>query len=231
MLRRMEHGEHYTTARVARRLGENGSTSNLGLVASLHLSAEVSPANPIALQENVRRLVMSVIYGASAPGSQMSLDPAGASLKTCRDYFRANAAASSPAWSVTWPRWGIASDGVFGELATLEHRTAANESSLSRIPTPQARDWKGANQNAECATGDGACLPNYVRKWPTPTGRDHKDGSAKACANVPPNGLLGRVVHGEPDPTGSAGALSPQWVEWLQGFPDGWTDLEPSETP
>jgi hypothetical protein len=156
MERRMEHGEHYTTASgTVRRRNENGSTSNLGLVASLHLSAEGFPANPIALQENVRRLVMSVIYGASAPGSQMSLDPAGASLKTCRDYFRANAAASSPAWSVTWPRWGIASDGVFGELATLEHRTAANESSLSRIPTPQARDWKGANQNAECATGDG----------------------------------------------------------------------------
>ena len=27
------------------------------------------------------------------------------------------------------------------------------------------------------------------------------------------------------------GPLSPQFVEWLMGFPDGWTDCEPSETP
>jgi DNA (cytosine-5)-methyltransferase 1 len=23
------------------------------------------------------------------------------------------------------------------------------------------------------------------------------------------------------------GSLNPTWVEWLMGFPDGWTDLEP----
>jgi len=27
------------------------------------------------------------------------------------------------------------------------------------------------------------------------------------------------------------GALNPTWVEWLMGFPLGWTDLKPSETP
>ncbi len=30
--------------------------------------------------------------------------------------------------------------------------------------------------------------------------------------------------------TGS-GALNPTWVEWLMGFPIGWTDLKHSETP
>jgi hypothetical protein len=28
-----------------------------------------------------------------------------------------------------------------------------------------------------------------------------------------------------------SGSLNPTWVEWLMGFPLGWTDLEPSETP
>ena len=32
-----------------------------------------------------------------------------------------------------------------------------------------------------------------------------------------------------PDAVG--GQLNPTWVEWLMGFPIGWTDLEPSETP
>jgi len=26
------------------------------------------------------------------------------------------------------------------------------------------------------------------------------------------------------------GSLNPQWVEWLMGFPEGWTDLSNSET-
>jgi DNA (cytosine-5)-methyltransferase 1 len=29
---------------------------------------------------------------------------------------------------------------------------------------------------------------------------------------------------------GNGGKLNPMWVEWLMGFPLGWTDLEDSET-
>ena len=28
-----------------------------------------------------------------------------------------------------------------------------------------------------------------------------------------------------------SGQLNPTWVEWLMGFPLGWTDLEDSATP
>ena len=27
------------------------------------------------------------------------------------------------------------------------------------------------------------------------------------------------------------GSLNPQWVEWLMGYPVGWTDLQDSATP
>jgi hypothetical protein len=96
-----------------------------------------------------------------------------------------------------------------------------------------------------------------MKKWkscaallPTPTARDWKDGTAQSCQNVEPNGLLGRVVHLLPTPRvcsglrssgmnrselttqqGVPGSLNPAWVEWLMGFPVGWTALEPSETP
>jgi len=33
------------------------------------------------------------------------------------------------------------------------------------------------------------------------------------------------------DPSLTGGRLNPTWVEWLMGFPTGWTDLEDSETP
>jgi hypothetical protein len=241
--------------------GAKGITLTLTGQVRSDFSPEVSPASPIALQENVRRLVMSVIYGASAPGSQMSLDPAGASLKTCRDYFRANAAASSPAWSVTWPRWGIASDGVFGELATLEHRTAANES--SSWPTPVAStNRKSANamqssigtgirrssppgleQAVELAAGiipkelEGmhpSNLPPRLREmWPTPSATDHKGsvtGEKLEQRRAMTRGVrLAEEVAREAPTIG--GSLNPTWIEWLMGFPLGWTDLEPSGTP
>lgn len=31
--------------------------------------------------------------------------------------------------------------------------------------------------------------------------------------------------------TGESGPLNPEWVEWLMGYPIGWTDLKHSETP
>ena len=40
--------------------------------------------------------------------------------------------------------------------------------------------------------------------------------------NAPHNGLLGRVVN----PSPQSGSLNPNWVEWLMGYPAGWTDLE-----
>jgi hypothetical protein len=94
-------------------------------------------------------------------------------------------------------------------------------------------------------------LSRVVHTWPTPTARDHKDGSY--CPNVEVNGLLGRAVWPTPransamaatitegadpdrypnletvvkkrDPSVVSGALNPTWVEWLMGFPSGWTD-------
>lgn len=94
--------------------------------------------------------------------------------------------------------------------------------------------------------------PETTALWPTPTSRDYKDGSAKACQNVPVNGLLGRAVHQSrllTTPTASdavgthgggnsrslrtdaGGQLNPAWVEWLMGYPAGWTELKPSEMP
>ena len=53
--------------------------------------------------------------------------------------------------------------------------------------------------------------------WPTPTSRDHKDTGD--CANVPENALLGRAVK----PSKVEGSLEPGFVEFLMGYPLGWT--------
>jgi len=61
-----------------------------------------------------------------------------------------------------------------------------------------------------------------IPAWPTPTSRDYKDGVY--CPNVPVNKLLGREVWEGPD---NGGRLNPDWVEWLMGWPIGWTSLDP----
>jgi hypothetical protein len=75
----------------------------------------------------------------------------------------------------------------------------------------------------------GMNLVEAVRMWPTPTSRDHKDTGdyretregRNSC-----NSLLGLAV----GPTKTNGSLAPEFVEYLMGFPIGYTALEPSET-
>jgi hypothetical protein len=81
---------------------------------------------------------------------------------------------------------------------------------------------------------DGACgeLPTLERctaanessSWPTPTANE--DAAGQPGAKMQP--MLGN----HPSIRGSgSGTLNPRWVEWLMGFPDGHTALEPSEMP
>lgn len=62
--------------------------------------------------------------------------------------------------------------------------------------------------------------------WPTATARDYKGGRtpetlAKAGRNE--TNSLPDAVNAQ---MGKTGSLNPQWVEWLMGYPEGWTDSE-----
>jgi hypothetical protein len=61
------------------------------------------------------------------------------------------------------------------------------------------------------------------QKWPTPTANED------ACGK--PSGKMQKMLGNHPDvrqdPNG--GTLNPNWVEWLMGWPPGFTDLKPLE--
>ena len=59
--------------------------------------------------------------------------------------------------------------------------------------------------------------------WPTPTVNDSKK-------NGGPSQLRDREKKGKNLNAKAGGSLNPEWVEWLMGFPKGWTDLDHSET-
>jgi hypothetical protein len=123
--------------------------------------------------------------------------------------------------------------------------------------TPQARDGdrRGAQNGSErLAQGHSMGLSEQVQspeQWPTPNARDWKDTGPSQGNRKSPN--LGTEVHRWPTPTSSdatggpghaesstgapnlrteaGGALNPTWVEWLMGFPLGWTECDRSATP
>jgi hypothetical protein len=148
-----------------------------------------------------------------------------------------------------------ASDGTKPRGPNSKQKCLAQEARM--WPTPRAGKTSGEDpekwakrQRAGKVTTPP--LEMAVKMWPTPTSRDHKDGTAESCKNVPVNGLLGRAVHRWPTPTqadgmggpGSSGRdggqnlrtsiggqLNPMWIEWLMGFPLGWTACDVSATP
>ena len=67
--------------------------------------------------------------------------------------------------------------------------------------------------------------------WPTPRAKlgDARNHKVWERSSDKPQNLENVVATREPSAVG--GKLNPTWVEWLMGFPEGWTDLEDSETP
>ena len=64
-----------------------------------------------------------------------------------------------------------------------------------------------------------ATADHQVRQWPSPASRDYRHPNAK------PYSERGGGTKGEQLPNAVGGALNPTWVELLQGFPPGWTEV------
>lgn len=123
------------------------------------------------------------------------------------------------------PQVGLADQVLAAECGmwpTPEHHTEENESLL--WPTPTAGMWKHTERPelaAKYISQGKISLPRAVKTsmLPTPCSTDWKISSK-------PGQRRGQLIE-----TQIGGQLNPMWVEWLMGFPLGWTDLEPSETP
>ena len=99
---------------------------------------------------------------------------------------------------------------------------------LAKWPTPNARDWKDTTEKSSLAVldrGGQMTLGRAVHKWPTPRAID-----GRPKGNGPRQDTLTGAINYN-DAGERIGSLNPTWVEWLMGFPIGWTDLEDSATP
>jgi DNA (cytosine-5)-methyltransferase 1 len=126
-----------------------------------------------------------------------------------------------------WPRSGMMRNGIAYRLRPLVPRISGT--GFSFWVTPTATDGMRGNKAAR-PHDTGVPLSQQVvmpHRWPTPRSADANRGpDYGATANHQGGGnLLGAVKTCDE----VSGQLNPTWVEWLMGFPLGWTDLEDSE--
>ena len=169
-----------------------------------------------------------------------SYDRASRTWKTSQGCFP-GLMGTSDEYSETWPNSGTMRNGACYQRKPLE--PLISEKGCGSWPTPtttpgrpnegnvrmlRAKVLAGeldASEASQMLHGkDVFSAQSTIPKWPTPTKRDWKDSGD--CANVPVNCLLGRAVK----PSLEHGALNPDWVEWLMGWPRGWTNLEPLDS-
>ena len=158
----------------------------------------------------------------------------------------------------TWPQWGLMRDGECWEQRTLEQTIRGIESGLlpdnvNSFHTPNTTGLDGGSNSRKALKARQNLPPPRI--WPTPTAHMSKETNAPsehnrntptltAQANWPTprtKGMCGgsgsweklkantTIEEARLMGAGNGGKLNPTWVEWLMGWPLGWTDLKPLE--
>lgn len=122
----------------------------------------------------------------------------------------------SDRFSETWPRAGMMHDGIAYRLVPLARITRETGSGLWR--TPSATDGNHGGPNARDSSG-ALHLSAQAARWPTPNTSDAN--GYRRSSNKQGGDALREAIGGK---------LNPDWVEWLMGWPVGWTDLKPLAT-
>ncbi len=202
-------------------------TGNPGLDEWM-LSLEGSHARTSAWPEQEQGSPASdQVSGANLLGSFARFDPDTSSWRTPQ----LSLLEGLEQFSETWPRWGLMRDGACWVQLMPAPLTSGSGSGL--WPTPRCHDAKTMGPSE---TGrESPCLAAVI-KWPTPTvcGNYNRKGASLTSGD----GLATAVAKAMlPTPTVNialnaevGGPLNPPWVEWLMGWPIGWTALEALET-
>jgi hypothetical protein len=159
-------------------------------------------------------------------------------------------------FSESWPQWGLMRNGECWEQRTLEQTIRGTESGfvpngVDYFHTPNTTGLDGGSNSRKALRkreemwptpvhsearqglqirrdgkkGTQTSLSTAVLTWPTPRTKGMCGGSGSwdllnKNTTVEEARLMG---------AGNGGQLNPTWVEWLMGWPLGWTDLKPLE--
>jgi len=205
----------------------NPSTARRG-VKKWIASLAATPASPSACPVDAKGQTIPDTSGPISGESSLKSNPGSASLKTWLDIF--NLVLNQ--YGETFADWAtrLRQDS----LRRQKLAPHINDSGFSSWPTPDHQAGTGgvSRNNSRVRFKDVAT------RWPTPMAAD--DGKKVTTSSLQA-GLIGRAsgFYGPPIPTiaqdgrklyTSSRVLNPRFVEWLMGFPIGWTALQPLET-
>ena len=184
--------------------------------------------------------------GTTWQESSMRYDPASYSWKTAL-YLSAEGSTKSLA---TLPRSGMTLDGQLWPLPMLEPRTKENASGWWRTPDTGAGGTSGLLKQGITHRPNGQPIqirlvdqvnnphlwatPTVYRStsekmWPTPQASDNRDRGNMSNPSIQRRVAIGKQIMLSQSVHPTSGQLNPNWVEWLMGWPVGWSDLKPLE--
>jgi len=211
--------------------GSRGGDTSISSPADFHVRTFLSP-------ERVAALVVP------DPGSGRKwrellgrYSPDTCTLRTARCLLEEDLMKSSR----TLPRWGMMLSGELWELFAPKRCTPVKGSGYWRTPDAgagggiseeKARTLKrDSGHDVQVRLMDQVAHPHLRPKYPTPT-RSAANQSYRTEYTGGGLRLDEFVIAKYPTPTATAyngwspGRLNPDWVEWLMGWPVGWTDVE-----
>ena len=210
-------------------------------------SAADFPASPTRWLADVPDPTTSAISGLNSLDSFASLNPDGSWRKTSQGYSQVRLDGSLEPFSETWPRAGMTRSGTAYLRPPLAPLTDVTECGS----WPTQRNYSFDQSHAPGLTtldirvrGLDRDDPKHQRYWPTARasdairgayldhekrtkrGRDLAD-QARTRSSPMSTDLVSLQQQSD---TGASGSLNPAFVEWLMGYPIGWTVCAASAT-
>ena len=199
----------------------------------LTLFAEDTPANLSAQQERGGGRKMKDISGQKCLDLYALSGRDGLLPKTLKGILNS---VSTP-YLMIWKLRTTPSGHLLLQLVRSERRT--KEIGCGLLPTPTTQEIEHPNLNLtksgrrlskNLKTSHSLNLADIARMWPTPQASDNRDRGNLSSGCVKRRIAKGKQISLSQSVSEVSGQLNPQWVEWLMGFPQGWTDLKPLET-
>ena len=209
------------------------------------------PASHSQQPENAKALRMNATYGRKCAELLPSCGPVGCLGKM----LLASSIWGSTKRYLTWQKRDTLFSHSYFRLAASAHGMSASELLSSRLmfPTPLASDNNTGRdaRNLDVFLSDNGIFRKKNKNgtiWSlplsaavfylTPVASDGFRSTLKPSAFDPKkkDGNLSAQMIALEQPVSDTAALNPDWVEWLMGFPKGWTDVSsgrgsPMESP
>lgn len=136
----------------------------------------------------------------------------------------------------------IPAQANYGQIGLNNHPRirgeVTREKGIKSYPIPTSCEWKGRGPNSkqQGLTNDTGCTggqlnPDWVGEqikiFPTPTSGGVTGGCTGLAGGSGGRKKLCEMFGEEEGKKMGCGQLNPDWVEWLMGWPIGWTKIEP----